>query len=134
MTALPKRIQRQRTAGWRMPLEAVYVGRPTPWGNPFPVATGAGELFPRADSIRMYRELVTTGETWFGADGDLTNPHIAPVEALIDQSPATGAVNLSVRCELEPGDLEKLAAGGTVWLTFWGVIVPFALTVVEPQT
>ena len=34
MTA-PKRIQRQRTKGWRMPEGAVYVGRPTMWGNPF---------------------------------------------------------------------------------------------------
>jgi hypothetical protein len=31
----PKRIQRQRTKGWRMPEGAVYVGRPTQWGNPF---------------------------------------------------------------------------------------------------
>ncbi|GIM90343.1 DUF4326 domain-containing protein [Paractinoplanes toevensis] len=31
----PQRIQRQRTAGWRMPEGAVYVGRPTRWGNPF---------------------------------------------------------------------------------------------------
>lgn len=31
----PKRIQRQRTKGWRMPEGAVYVGRPTHWGNPF---------------------------------------------------------------------------------------------------
>lgn len=31
----PKRIQRQRTKGWRMPDGAVYVGRPTKWGNPF---------------------------------------------------------------------------------------------------
>lgn len=30
----PKRIQRQRRAGWRMPEGAVYVGRPTKWGNP----------------------------------------------------------------------------------------------------
>ena len=34
MTA-PKRIQRQRTKGWRMPEGAVYVGRPTVFGNPF---------------------------------------------------------------------------------------------------
>lgn len=34
MTA-PKRIQRKRTKGWRMPEGAVYVGRPTKWGNPF---------------------------------------------------------------------------------------------------
>lgn len=32
-----KRIQRQRTKGWRMPEGAVYVGRPSPWGNPWPV-------------------------------------------------------------------------------------------------
>jgi len=33
MTA-PKRIQRQRTKGWRMPEGAIYVGRPSRWGNP----------------------------------------------------------------------------------------------------
>ena len=34
----PKRIQRKRTKGWRMPAGAVYVGRQTKWGNPFTVA------------------------------------------------------------------------------------------------
>ena len=34
---MPKRIQRQRTKGWRMPEGTVYVGRPTKWGNPFTV-------------------------------------------------------------------------------------------------
>lgn len=33
----PKRIQRKRTKGWRMPENAVYVGRPTEWGNPYEV-------------------------------------------------------------------------------------------------
>lgn len=32
-----KRIQRQRTKGWRMPTNAVFVGRPSEWGNPFRV-------------------------------------------------------------------------------------------------
>lgn len=32
---MAKRIQRKRTKGWRMPEGAVYVGRPTKWGNPF---------------------------------------------------------------------------------------------------
>lgn len=32
---MTKRIQRKRTKGWRMPKGAVYVGRPTKWGNPF---------------------------------------------------------------------------------------------------
>ncbi|NKR61690.1 DUF4326 domain-containing protein [Rhodococcus hoagii] len=34
---MPQRIQRQRTRGWRMPEGAVYVGRPSKWGNPFTV-------------------------------------------------------------------------------------------------
>ena len=29
----PKRIQRQRVKGWRMPPGAIYVGRPSRWGN-----------------------------------------------------------------------------------------------------
>lgn len=35
---MPKRIQRKRTKGWRMPEGAVYVGRPSRWGNPFVIA------------------------------------------------------------------------------------------------
>ncbi|WP_342394587.1 DUF4326 domain-containing protein [Prescottella agglutinans] len=34
---MPQRIQRRRTRGWRMPEGAVYVGRPSGWGNPFKV-------------------------------------------------------------------------------------------------
>lgn len=34
----PKRIQRSRAKGWRMPEGAIYVGRPTKWGNPWKVA------------------------------------------------------------------------------------------------
>lgn len=32
---MPERIQRSRKKGARMPKGAVYVGRPTVWGNPF---------------------------------------------------------------------------------------------------
>jgi hypothetical protein len=35
---MPIRVQRKRTKGWRMPDNAVYVGRPTKWGNPFRVS------------------------------------------------------------------------------------------------
>ncbi len=35
MAEKPRRIQRKRTKGWRMPPNTVYVGRPTKWGNPF---------------------------------------------------------------------------------------------------
>ncbi len=37
----PRRIQRKRTRGWRMPEGAVYVGRPTRWGNPFSTLRGS---------------------------------------------------------------------------------------------
>jgi hypothetical protein len=28
-----KRIQRKRSRGWKMPVNSVYVGRPSKWGN-----------------------------------------------------------------------------------------------------
>ncbi len=34
---MPVRLQRRRTKGWRMPVDAVYVGRPSYFGNPFTV-------------------------------------------------------------------------------------------------
>jgi hypothetical protein len=46
----PVRVQRRRSAGWRMPPAAVYVGRPTRWGNPFTVAEHG-----RAVAVARYR-------------------------------------------------------------------------------
>lgn len=34
---MPKRIQRKRTKGWRMPRNTVSVTRPGRWGNCFPI-------------------------------------------------------------------------------------------------
>lgn len=42
-----KRIQRQRMKGWRMPGGAVYVGRPTQWGNSWRV----GDRWYDADAL-----------------------------------------------------------------------------------
>lgn len=36
-TNQPKRIQRKRTKGWKMPEGAIAVTRPTEWGNPFKI-------------------------------------------------------------------------------------------------
>ena len=47
----PKRIPRKRTKGWKMPPNAVYVGRPTRWGNPYSVAE-----YGRERAVRNYRE------------------------------------------------------------------------------
>ena len=37
---MPKRIQRKRRKGWRIPEGTVYVGRPTKWGDPHNVSNG----------------------------------------------------------------------------------------------
>jgi len=47
----PQRIQRKRTKGWRMPEGAVYVGRPTRWGNPFVVAPDDGAFIAGAAAV-----------------------------------------------------------------------------------
>jgi len=60
-----KRIQRQRTKGWRMPPNTVYVGRPSVWGNPWTIKNLADETWGLAPSeraaaaVRMYRKELT---------------------------------------------------------------------------
>jgi hypothetical protein len=48
------RIQRQRTKGWRMPEGAIYVGRPSRWGNPLPIGTRLLEYNAEV-SLRLFR-------------------------------------------------------------------------------
>lgn len=74
----PKRIQRKRTKGYRLPPDAIYVGRPTKWGNPFAIGDvidrvhvtptpgssirgGVAELIvtSRADAAGVYRRWIT---------------------------------------------------------------------------
>ncbi len=51
---MPQRIQRKRTKGWRMPEGAVYVGRPSKWGNPFAV----GDDIAGLDATGFFAEFV----------------------------------------------------------------------------
>ena len=50
----PKRIQMRRTKGWRKPEGAVYVGRPTIFGNPFPV-----DVYGPEGAVDKFRRLLT---------------------------------------------------------------------------
>jgi hypothetical protein len=78
---MPTRIQRQRTKGWRMG-SAIYVGRPTKWGNPFivgrsyaiaeddmsPVDGGeTAEISCADDAVEAYRGWIGS---WFCDDLD----------------------------------------------------------------
>jgi hypothetical protein len=58
----PSRIQRKRTAGWRMPTNARYVGRPGVYGNPYKVGDVylVGPLLPFP---------LPTARTWEGPAG-----------------------------------------------------------------
>lgn len=62
LSTRPRRIQRRRVKGWRMPEGAVYVGRGTRWGNPFRV--GKTQMHDIRDAtaqecVDLYREWVT---------------------------------------------------------------------------
>ncbi len=58
----PQRVQRKRTKGWRMPEGAVYVGRGSKWGNPYPVGSmhpiggGTWVVLNRNASVDLYRQ------------------------------------------------------------------------------
>lgn len=48
---MASRIQRKRTKGWKMG-DAVYVGRPSRWGNPFAVNHG----LTRAEAVQRFHD------------------------------------------------------------------------------
>jgi hypothetical protein len=47
---MPNRVQRQRTAGWRAPEGAVYVGRPSKWANLWRIVPVCDASFPWGDA------------------------------------------------------------------------------------
>lgn len=57
----PKRIQRQRTKGWRLPIGTVVVSRPSLWGNPWAVGDPGigtqpdGSPWLQPDVVRWFR-------------------------------------------------------------------------------
>lgn len=48
---MPKRLQRSRRKGATTPLGVIYVGRPTPFGNPFHL-----DRFKHAQSVKLYTQ------------------------------------------------------------------------------
>ena len=72
---MPKRVQRKRTKGWRMPEGAVYVGRPSKWGNPFRVGSPGRDdcmvCSDAAEAVMKFRsELVTFRGGFTGTNVD----------------------------------------------------------------
>jgi hypothetical protein len=79
---MPHRIQRSRAKGWRMPAGAIYVGRPSKWGNPWSPAnsthiTMAGGFSTSIESTRpmtfaecvnAYRASIEAREFGYGVE------------------------------------------------------------------
>lgn len=57
---------------------------------------------------------------------------VHPIEVLVEEdvpgAPQGLGPQIHVLVGLEDGDLERLIVDGHLWLTFWGGVVPFALT------
>lgn len=67
---MPKRIQRKRAKGWRMPPNAKSVTRPGPFGNPF-TGDGAAERFRR----------------WLGSDDPESRPNAGTPASVAGKGP-----------------------------------------------
>lgn len=88
----PVRIQRRRTAGWRMPESAVYVGRPSRWGNPFTVVPEANH--PRWAGPRRFLVKDADGNLWTPPDDGAPVMGRAAAETANRARAATFAVDL----------------------------------------
>ena len=60
---MPKRVQRKRTKGWRMPENTVYVGRGSKWCNPHKVAECQKEMkaYYTKVSVRRFKKDLLAG-------------------------------------------------------------------------
>ena len=65
---MPQRIQMKRLKGWRKPADAIYVGRPTRWGNPFRAGSDgkAAECVAKFEArcVQMRNETPAAFATW----------------------------------------------------------------------
>ena len=105
MTNQPKRIQRRRTKGWRMPANTVYVGRPTGLGNPFVPIDKNNPGHVQA-SVDYFRGWVKSASNWSVKIGKGTRvgihriPHWSEPKTIREHLPKLKGVNLACWCRL----------------------------------
>ena len=91
----PRRIQRKRTKGWQMPDGAVYVGRPTKWGNPFPFSAAEEAGYTRHGAVSAFEDWLA-GNPWAcGSD-----KFEAKRQAILDSLPELRGRDLACWCPL----------------------------------
>jgi hypothetical protein len=67
-TVTPRRVQRTRRPGGGIPEGAVYVGRPSKWGNSFHTHGDGSRMTPEL-AVQSFREFVRTQGGFFPNDG-----------------------------------------------------------------
>jgi hypothetical protein len=95
---MPQRIQRKRVKGWRMPEGAVYVGRPSIYGNPFRI--GVGFCGPTIRRLHTPREITTQFRLWISQE--TLHPMMWDRELIVAHTPLRAAL---MRGDLRGKDL-----------------------------
>jgi hypothetical protein len=110
---MPERIQRKRTKGWRTPLcgcgcgkQARFVGRGTPYGNPFRIGTvidrvAMGRSALAEIAITGAEQAVEAYRQWLGGRKLLSGGHdLAPLPPTAEQLTALRGHDLVCWCPL----------------------------------
>lgn len=89
MTA--QRIQRERTKGYRLPAGAIYVGRPSLFGNPWSLADARNHGVPEPDRaawcVRKYRQELDHGGLLGDWGGIVSEARWEAMATLMDELP-----------------------------------------------
>lgn len=88
----PQRIQRKRTAGWKMPPNTVYVGRPSRWGNPYKI--GFIPNFSAKDAVMAFRGWFTRNPAYRRIERKFGKPPVDEIDQLRGK-------NLACWCRLD---------------------------------
>ena len=107
MADRPTRIQMRRTNGWRKPEGAVYVGRPSRWGNHYRV----GDPDPVTGSPMDAAAVVF----WFRADLDPLISASAPADRLLIRQELRGR-DLACWCPIKLPDCSRCPCHADVLL------------------
>lgn len=101
-----RRIRRQRTNGWRMPEGAIYVGRPSTWGNPYLAGENRVGFVVRSACRRLGRPIPWTTMTSGGQRH--SGQGVAPIRLSRDEAIACYRADLEAIVAADPTYLAQL--------------------------